>query len=508
MTATRDITDFVLAEKALRESEEQLSRIYNNVSDVLFVLAVEPNNNFRFVSVNKRFLDVTGLPEEKIVGKPYQEVIPEPAHALVLGNYKKAVRNRQTIQWEEISVYPNGIRYGDVYVTPVLDENGKCTQLIGMVHDVTERRQAEEAVRISETRYRNLIDSQSDIIARSDSNGKLTFVNDAYCQVFGKTREELLGKGFTPTVLPEDLHITQDVLEKIKRPPYRSQSETRHITQKGMRWFSWENSAIVDKDGKVIELQGVGRDITKTKQAQLEIQRRNEDLALLASINDALNQGESLSAIISLISAGFKHIFNGRGAALYLPSPDHRKVILQYFPVARSFLGQIEKMVGFSFAHLEYDLRKASPLRQAIESRKPYLINDPIGMQKSFLAYAQAAIHDERNLDRIKKILPTIQKIVGLQSEIIAPLFSEDELVGILEIGSRELLSEEDLNRVSAFSGQLTAVIKRKSAEEALLKSEESFRNLFENSTIGLYRTTPRRANPPCKSNVDQDARV
>jgi PAS domain S-box-containing protein len=71
------------------------------------------------------------------------------------------------------------------------------------------------------------------------------------------------------------------------------------------------------------------------------------------------------------------------------------------------------------------------------------------------------------------------------------PLFSENELVGILEIGSRGIFTEEDLNRVAAFSGQLTTVIKRKSAEEALLKSEESFRNLFENSTVGLYRTTP-----------------
>jgi PAS domain S-box-containing protein len=491
LSIARDITDRKQGERALQESENQLSRIYNNVSDIIFVLAVEPNNNFRFISINQHFLEVTGLSKEQIIGKPYQEVIPKPAHALVLGNYKKAILTKKTVQWEETSVYPLGIKIGEVHITPVFDVKGNCTQLIGMVHDITERRQAEEAIRISEARYRNLIDSQSDIIARSDPKGILTFVNDEYCQTFGKSREQLLGKSFVPTVYKEDLRISENAIEKTKKPPYRSQSETRHITPQGLRWFNWENSAVVDENGKVTELQGVGRDITKTKQTQLEFQQRNEDLALLAAINEALNRGESLTVIISLISAGFKRTFNGHGVSVFIPSADRRKLVLQYIPVSPILREQIEKLVGLSIAHLEFDFQKAHLFHRAIESRKPYLINDSVGLQKSLLAFAQAAIPNERNLAHVKNILPTLQKMVGLKSEIIVPLFSENELVGVLEIGSRGLFTEEDLNRVAAFSGQLTAVIRRKSAEEALLKSEESFRNIFENSTVGLYRTTP-----------------
>ena len=90
-------------ERTLRQNENPLSQIYNVVSDVLFILAVEPDEAFRFVSINKRFLEVTGLSEEQVIGKPYQEVIPEPAQAMVLEKYKEAIRTQKTVQWEEIS---------------------------------------------------------------------------------------------------------------------------------------------------------------------------------------------------------------------------------------------------------------------------------------------------------------------------------------------------------------------------------------------------------------------
>lgn len=142
----RDITARKAAEAALQASERQLSLIYANISDVLFYLAVEPDDRFRFVSINSAFLEATGLTEDQIVGKLVQDVIPEPAHALVLGNYKEAIRMKKTVGWEEVSVYPAGKKYGEVSVTPIFDANGNCTHLIGTVHDITERKQAETAL--------------------------------------------------------------------------------------------------------------------------------------------------------------------------------------------------------------------------------------------------------------------------------------------------------------------------------------------------------------------------
>jgi PAS domain S-box-containing protein len=131
---------------ALVEREERLSRILDAMSDVVFYLAVEAGGVYRFVSVNRAFLTETGLVEDQVCGKRVQEVIPEPAHDLVLGRYAEAIRERRTVRWEEVSVYPAGEKNGQVAVTPVFDEQGCCTHLVGTVRDVTEYRQLEAQV--------------------------------------------------------------------------------------------------------------------------------------------------------------------------------------------------------------------------------------------------------------------------------------------------------------------------------------------------------------------------
>ena len=140
----RDVTQRKQAEEALRARETQLSLIYDNVNDVVFVVGVEPNDRFRFTSVNRRFAQLTGLQKDQVVGKLVQEVIPKSAQALIFEKYKQAIRDRQPVHWEEVSVYPAGRKLGEVTVAPLFDAAGNCTQLIGTVHDITERKQADE----------------------------------------------------------------------------------------------------------------------------------------------------------------------------------------------------------------------------------------------------------------------------------------------------------------------------------------------------------------------------
>lgn len=87
------------AEDLVRIGQEQLSLIYDNVSDVVFALEVTAERRFRFSSINKKFTEATGLAKSDVVGKYIEEVIPRSAHALVLSKYRQAISTKQAVSW-------------------------------------------------------------------------------------------------------------------------------------------------------------------------------------------------------------------------------------------------------------------------------------------------------------------------------------------------------------------------------------------------------------------------
>lgn len=129
------------------ESGQELVSIYNTVRDVIFQLAVEPGDQFRFVSVNAAFLKVTGLSRESIVGKTVKDVIPEPPRTMVLEKYRQAIAEKTIVAWEETSDYPTGRLTGEVSVAPIFDKSGACTHLVGSVHDITAQKLLAERLR-------------------------------------------------------------------------------------------------------------------------------------------------------------------------------------------------------------------------------------------------------------------------------------------------------------------------------------------------------------------------
>ncbi|WP_445635985.1 histidine kinase [Nostoc sp. DSM 114161] len=149
-----------------------------------------------------------------------------------------------------------------------------------------ERQRAEEALQQSEKLYRQLVESQTDVIVRTDLQGRLTFANAVACQTFGFDLDKLASQSLFNFFHPDDLTQSLENMASLASPPYCLKVyEQRALTVKGIRWFQWNVTAITDDRGQVIETQGVARDVTERKQAEQKI---SEQAALLDIATDAI----------------------------------------------------------------------------------------------------------------------------------------------------------------------------------------------------------------------------
>jgi PAS domain S-box-containing protein len=263
--------------EALRESEQQLVSIYNTVRDVIFYLAVEPEGQFRFVSVNTAFLRVTGLNEEAVIGRTVNEVIPEPSLTMVLGKYRQAITEHTAVVWEETSDYPTGQLTGEVSVTPVFDNTGTCTHLVGSVHDLTERKRAEGALRESRATIERQLHEIEAIyraapvgLAVLDADLKWLRINARMADIDGFSAEEHLGRSILEA-LPDIASQLEPLLRRVLHSgePIWDQEIIGAAPAQAGADRTWLASYYPLKapDGRTLGINSVVQEITERKRA-------------------------------------------------------------------------------------------------------------------------------------------------------------------------------------------------------------------------------------------------
>ncbi len=167
--------------------------------------------------------------------------------------------------------------------------------------EISERQRVEEALRQSENLYRQLVESQTDIIIRIDLHFQITFANVAACQTFGWKQDEVYSQSFFQFIHPDDLPQVMEDMTTLESSFYPlTNCERRALTVNGTRWFQWTAIAIRDDKGEVVEIQGVGRDITEQQAAQRDHQLA--EAALRQSEEKFRNFAENTHAIIWIAS--------------------------------------------------------------------------------------------------------------------------------------------------------------------------------------------------------------
>lgn len=149
------------------------------------------------------------------------------------------------------------------------NEAGVPQRMVGLIMDVTEGKRIEQALKESEEHYRAVVEDQTELISRIRADGSFLFVNEVYCRFFGKTPEELIGHSWMPVCHPDDLPKVLEGLAGLTPENPVVVIENRVYSGDGeLHWMQFANRGFFDPEGRLREIQSVGRDINELKQTE------------------------------------------------------------------------------------------------------------------------------------------------------------------------------------------------------------------------------------------------
>lgn len=287
----QDITKRKRAEEGLRESEERFRQLAENIQDLFWIKTPDFK---RVLYLSPVYNSMSGRsPEERYNDTDYQpfldRIVPEDREKMA----DIMRRGAHEFDVEFRILHADGSqRWIRDRGFPIRDESGKVYRIAGIANDITERKLAEEALRESEERFRQLAANISEVFwLRSPDFKHLLYVSPMYEKICGRTCESLYeaGHGFVG-VHPEDRARVMETVERLAGSEF--DIEYRIITKNGdVRWIRDRGFPIRDQSGRIYRIGGVAEDITERKEADDRLKASREQLrALSANLQSAREQ--------------------------------------------------------------------------------------------------------------------------------------------------------------------------------------------------------------------------
>ncbi|MEA1966329.1 MAG: PAS domain-containing protein [Euryarchaeota archaeon] len=275
--AARDITERKNAEIALRESKAELDLIFQIAADAMCVIDAD----FNVSNVNKTFIQMVDMDGDEIIGEKCYDIFSgELCHSKDCP-LEKLKRGEGFVERESVKKRPDGKEIPVILNAARLDRGGKFAGIVEDFKDITERKQAEIALRESKAELELIFQIAADAMCVIDADFNVIRVNKTFIRMVDLDEDEIIGKKCYDVFSGELCHSKDCPLEKLKRGEGFVERESVKKRPDGKEIPVIVNAARLDRDGKFVGIVEDFKDITERKEAEKEIrelQRYNRGL--------------------------------------------------------------------------------------------------------------------------------------------------------------------------------------------------------------------------------------